>query len=81
MRSEELLILLLVAGAVLSLPFAALVMAVMAFVKTRTLREVTGRLDRLENSLRDVADGRVIPPRQTAAVAETVLNADFRSPI
>lgn len=75
MRSEEFLIFLLVAGAVLILPVAAIVMSVIAFVKTRRLSEVTGRLDRMENYLRDIADGRVLLPQQNSAAAETVLKA------
>ena len=40
MRFEELLIILLIAGAVLILPVAAIVMSIIAFVKTRKLKEV-----------------------------------------
>ena len=63
MRFEELLIILLIAGAVLILPVAAIVMSIIAFVKTRKLKEVTGRLDRVEAYLRDVANGRVTLPQ------------------
>ena len=62
MRSEEFLIILLIAGVVLILPVAAIVMSIIAFVKTRKLKEVTGRLDRVEAYLRDVANGRVTLP-------------------
>jgi uncharacterized membrane protein len=63
MRFEELLIILLIAGAVLILPVAAIVMSIIAFVKTRKLKEVTSRLDRIESYLRDVANGRVTLPQ------------------
>ena len=63
MRFEELLIIILIAGAVLILPVAAIVMSIIAFVKTRKLKEVTGRLDRIESYLRDVANGRVTLPQ------------------
>ena len=68
MRFEELLIIMLIAGAVLILPTAAIVMSIIAFVKTRKLKEVTGRLDRIESYLRDVANGRVTL-RQAKVVA------------
>ncbi len=70
MRFEELLIILLVAGAVLILPVAAIVMSIIAFVKTRKLKEVTGRLDRIENYLRDVANGRVTLPQPQSVAME-----------
>jgi hypothetical protein len=70
MRFEELLIILLIAGAVLILPVAAIVMSIIAFVKTRKLKEVTGRLDRIESYLRDVANGRVTLPQAKVVTSE-----------
>ena len=70
MRFEQLLIMMLVAGAVLILPVAAIVMSIIAFVKTRKLKEVTGRLDRIESYLRDVANGRVTLPQARGVASE-----------
>ncbi len=70
MRFEELLIIMLIAGAVLLLPVAAIVMSIIAFVKTRKLKEVTGRLDRIESYLRDVANGRVTLPQHRSVASE-----------
>ena len=66
MRFEELLIIMLIAGAVLILPVAAIVMSIIAFVKTRKLKVVTGRSDRIESYLRDVANGRVTVPQRVS---------------
>lgn len=70
MRFQELLIIMLVAGAVLTLPTVALVMSIIAFVKTRKLKEVTGRLDRIEAYLRDVANGHVTLPQAEVVTSE-----------
>ena len=80
MRSEEFLIVLLIAGALLILPVAAIVMSIIAFMKTRKLKEVTWRLDRIEAYLRDVATGRVTLPQprvvgDESAPASTVHSA------
>jgi uncharacterized membrane protein len=75
MRFEELLIILLIAGAVLILPVAAIVMSIVAFVKTRRLKEVTGRLDRIESYLRDVANGRVTLPQAKVVASEQQLSS------
>jgi uncharacterized membrane protein len=75
MRFEELLIIMLVAGAVLILPVAAIVMSIIAFTKTRQLKEVTGRLNRIESYLRDVADGRITLPQTKVVASEHQLSS------
>ena len=47
------------------------VMSIIAFVKTRKLKEVTGRLDRIEAYLRDVANGRVTLPQPKVVAGES----------
>ena len=75
MRFEELLIIMLVAGAVLILPVAAIVMSIIAFAKTRKLKDVTGRLDRIESYLRDVVNGRVTLPQAKVVASEHQLSS------
>ena len=81
MRSEEFLIVLLIAGALLILPVAAIVMSIIAFVKTRQLKEVTWRLDRIEAYLRDVANGRVTLPQPRSVEDESATASTVRSPV
>lgn len=81
MRSEEFLIVLLIAGALLILPVSAIIMSIIAFVKTRQLKEVTWRLDRIEAYLRDVANGRVTLPQPRSVEDESATASTVRSPV
>jgi uncharacterized membrane protein len=81
MRSEEFLIVLLIAGALLILPVAAIVMSIIAFMKTRKLKEVTWRLDRIEAYLRDVANGRVTLPQPRVVEDESAQASTVRSTV
>lgn len=55
MRIEEYLVIVLVAVAVLLLPIATLVMAIIAFARTRKLKDLTARLDRIERNLHELS--------------------------
>ena len=57
MRNEELLIILLVAGVLLIVPLIAIVLSIVAILKTRRLAELTARLNGIETYLRNAANG------------------------
>lgn len=70
MRFEELFIVVLVAGAVLLLPLAAIVMSIIAFARTRKFNDISGRLDRLERTVHEAASSRDTAPTKHASVPE-----------
>ena len=56
MRSEELLIILLVGGVLLVMPLAALILSITALVKMRRIEELSKRIIGIENYLRRLAN-------------------------
>ncbi|MBX3421620.1 MAG: DUF2339 domain-containing protein [Pirellulaceae bacterium] len=55
MRVEDVLIIVLVAGAILILPVATITMSIIAFARTRKLSDITSRLDHIERRLSELA--------------------------
>lgn len=66
MRTQELLIILLVGGVLLIVPLIAIVLSIVAIMKTRRLKELAARLNRIEMYLRKEADGMEVKPPQPA---------------
>lgn len=76
MRTEELLIILLVGGVLLLVPLIAIVLSIVAIMKTRRLAELTARLNGIESYLRNAAHGIAAqPPGRAEEVQRQVLSA------
>ena len=66
MGTQELLIILLVGGVLLLVPLIAIVLSIVAIVKTRRLAELTARLNGIETYLRNAATGVAVQSPQHA---------------
>ena len=81
MRSEELLIILLVGGVLLLVPLIAIVLSIVAILKTRRLAELTARLNGIETYLRNAANGIAVqPPRHAETSLKNAATADSLKP-
>ncbi len=70
MRTEELLIILLIGGVVLLVPLIAIVLSIMAILRTRRLAELTSRLNGIETYLRNAANGMAVQPLKRSSEAQ-----------
>ena len=70
MRTEELLIILLVGGVLLLVPLIAIVLSIMAILRTRRLAELTSRLNGIETYLRNAANGMAVQPLKRSGEAQ-----------
>ena len=77
MRSEELLIMLLVGGVLLVMPLAALILSITALVKMRRIEELSKRIIGIENYLRRLANA----PPETAVHRPVEVNSTLQETV